>query len=613
MNSNYKKSFFLVLLLVVFAGLNFSFLEPSNNLTDDKARKTKHCKQILKELATVSGLSSIEIPDIEVVDPLKNQSLAIAMFYDEGNPTIQVHEWTYNICMSLLGEESENGLVFIIAHELAHLLKKHEERPLYEQIVKVDSNDIKNSSKTNENIKRSKMDSLIRSFKGLNSKYNIRKNEAEADLHAGFTAYLAGYDTRRAAAIFFDSTYKYFKLDTIKGKYVSKEERKIIVEGTSKQLDTLIHLFEMANLLTIAGQYDIATHCYKYVNKHYSSPALLNNVGLSLMLEASKDAKRKEIPYTLPFTIKTNLITKEVTRGTNSKIDLRIAKLKEAISYFKRVQISHPNNYEAFLNNSIAEYLIYAIRDQSGKSWEDDNKDYIDYAKIFALKAKISIAEQPKSTKALSDIYMMLAILEHASNNQTEAHKYYEASKDKNPINSLLKLNASIVNSESTNTTNHTNSCDKEAIAITKDLTQLYNEFEQAFDINISLGYINDVDSLRFCTKDLDDGTFYNITIRNDNVIQQYYHVYQTNQNFLKPSSCATTNIDSINVLESIYGPPQNMIQSSSGHYKRFLLRDQEFEDNDGFEWQVTDGIMFYSNNSGLIDHRYIYRNELRQ
>ena len=608
MNHHCNKSFFWLFFLVIFGSLHLSFVEPTSELIDDKAKKTRRCQQILKELAVVSGLNSVDLPEIRVVDPLKNQSLAIAMFHDKGQAVIEIENWTYNICTETLGKDSLNGLVFIIAHELVHFIKKHEERHRFQKEIKIDSVDIKDSTiipqKMIDFFNKSPKDSLIRAFRTMVNRYNIRKNEAEADLHAGFIAYLAGYDIREAAPVFFDTTYKYFKLDTEKGKYVSLEERKAIVEMTSKQLDTLVQIFEMANLLTVSGEYGKAVECYKYVRKHYASPALLNNIGVTMILESLQHFDKDMLRYYLPFTLNTSLV-KNNSKGLPSDTSKTnpLVKLNKAIEYFDEVQLRYPKNYEAFLNESIANFLI-AIFNKT-----DDAPDSLNilYAKAAAHKSKNACETGDHSKKALSDIYCMLSIIEHSISNKEQTKHYYNKSKNENELNELLNKNKHIVDNTAVATSfagSSTNSiCDtNELVFGTTTMVNLYDDVNDRWDLSVILKENKLGEKLLFTTKSFDNGKLSNVEVLSNNIVLEFYSVFQTNDLYTMNSACGMKNGMNMERLGPRYGSKPKIIQTRSGSYHNYQLAP--FDDG---PVTFTRGTNFYSANSGKVDRWFIY------
>ena len=636
--------------IMFFAIMSTSFVIPKSTPQEERAKKTRRCELILQELAKVCGLNEIEVPNIDVVSTLKNQNHTIAMYYDEGNPTIQIDEWTYNICISTLGKDSLNGLVFIIAHELAHFIYNHEERLVFEKAIEIDTNDIGTLSKTNkistkaqELIKRSKLETLISSFREMTSKYNIRKNEAEADLHAGFTAYLAGYDVRDASAKFFDSTYHYFKVDSLKGKYISKEERKIIVEGTAKQLDTLIQVFEMANLLSVSGEYQTATLCYKYMNKIYSSPALLNNIGLALILETMEHLDDQVLPYYLPFTLNTNLVKNlpwedlrpeegggwdsgSETEVPSNALDMEedpyeasIYKLKSAIQYFKKIQLRHPKNYEAFLNESIANFLITVF---NYKEPNYNGEDYIRYAKAAAFKAK-AISMELHYDKAISDVYCMLAILDDYTENYEKAVDHYNNCKLFNDKNFLLEKNKHIIekesywdiffrnNKDSSYVDSLTNSIweEKEMFVGDKPPRTFFTEhdsFAIVSNFNVLLRKTVEGESWVFTSTIFEKGKLFNIELLDNNVVREYYTVFQTNDLYTQSSACGIQIGTDMENLEEKYGKDPKTLQTKSGSYLNYQMVPIE-------NWTevFVSGTIFYTANSGIVDRWFMYEKKV--
>jgi len=620
MTTNNRKTIFTLFIPIALLALNTAHIPPIAPAGKTLAQKTKHCQELIKELAQTSGLKSIDIPKVEVVQTLPNQSLAIAMF-DDKPPTISVHEWTYDFCMdpnhTMLGKDSLDGLVFILSHELAHVIKKHTDRQLYQKSVDISVNDIERKSAP-----KNSLDSLIRMYRGLSTRYNIRKNEAEADLYAGFTAYLAGYNTRQAGIKLLESAYKVFELKTERGKYVSLAERKTIVEETGKQLDTLIQVFEMANLLTMAGEYDIATTCYKYINHRYSSPALLNNVGLSIVLETTEFLDTDMVPYFLPFSINTSLVKikgKDVPvagdGGDVGFIDLSenpnkvkeiVNDLKLAIGYFKDIQVSNPDDYQSYLNESIANMLIHVFRSQLKNELFSDTEDYKQYAIAAALKAKNAIEFGSPSDKALSDIYMMLSILAHYEGNTEQTNTYYERSKSLNGNNSLVSLNEDVLKGNELPETNTALSsfnsiCDTfEMINGNQEFADLF-EGISSWDMNLTLVEGSE-EKILFQSESFNTGTLFNVSVTKNGVEQKYHTVYQINESYSHNTACNISKQDSMSRLTFTYGKRPQVLQSLNGTFHSYNSRP---ESDNGSKY--TNGIIFYSNNTALVDRWYLF------
>jgi hypothetical protein len=392
----------------------------------------------------------------------------------------------------------------------------------------------------------------------------------------------------------------------------------------------------MGNLLTMAGEYEMATNCYTYINKFYSSPALLNNIGLSIMLETTLDADNEILPYNLPYTIDVNFIdlpdkappmdgdgTTSPILGALHWVESALNKLNIAMDYFKSVQISHPGSYEAFLNQSIAEYLIYAYSTADIAHLRLETDDYLNYAITSAHKAKNSILFEKDSDKAMSDIYMMLAILEHANKNQEKVNEYYEWSKDKNPKSGFIKSNKFIIDPEAGQSGTISQSsfnthCDKaEKVFGTTDISDFFNDHVESLDLDLAIGFLKsnsnqNLGQIQFSSKKFATGCLYNISIYQNGVENHYYSIFETNDDYPNKSACQMSIKDSISRLEITYGKNPRILESSSGSYRSYNQRpiDEKFSDDE--RWTATYGTIFYSNNSELVDKWYLFKKAKR-
>lgn len=626
MHSNRHLQIYSVFVLIFVVIIGSSAI---NHSIDDNVpieKKTERCKQMLAKLAKVSGLKSIEIPDIEVVKKLKNGNLAIAMFINETRPKIQIHKYTYDICMEDLGKDSLNCLAFILGHELTHYTKKHLDRQLF-----VTQDSIFKATTKNVIKDRSALDSIARLYRGISEKFNIRKNESEADLYAGFTAYLAGYNTKHAGPKFLEFAYSDFELNTGQGKYVSLAERQEIARKTGEKLDTLIRVFEMGNLLSIAGEYDMATTCYTYIKEYFSSPALLNNIGLSIMLSTTDHADNEILPYNLPYTIDVNFIelpdkappidgdgTSEPIIGALHWVEPSLKKLNAAIDYFKSVQLTHPSNYEAYLNQSIAEYLIYTYSTADITVGRIGTDDHLTYAFAAAHKAKNLLLFDEQKKKALSDVFMMLAVLEHTRANQEMVVKYYDLCKDENANNSFLKSNKFMVEPEigvsgTTRNSSFNTDCSEETETISNLGVNTFFNAIDSFDIDLNLGFIDNINSpvdlqVTFKSKSFDIGYIYNISLFDTGVKKQDYTVFETNENYPGKSACNMKTGQSLSRLEIAYGENPRMLESSAGTYRSFSKQPIDESRTDGSKWKGVEGAIFYSNNSEKVDRWYMFK-----
>ena len=588
---------FIKILLILFS-LNSTYLVAKPDPYLEKA--TRRCETILSELGKASGLKSFELPRVEVVEQLPNSSLAIAMYNDEDGPTISIHKYTYQICMEDMGKDSLNGLAFILAHELAHVTKKHLVRQLYFEEEEVTEDEgFSMATASIMRTQRSSLDSIIHIYRGISEKFNIRKNEAEADLYAGFTAYLAGYETKAAGPFFLQRAYEDFSLSTKKGKYVSLEERKEIVIKAGEKLDTLIQIFEMANVLTVAGNYKMATHCYKYINQFYTSPAIINNIGLSLILE-TMEAVGDDFKYYPPFTINTTFSKEpEISHPDNNAgwgqvgsiivgkdISWIYPKLEEANRYFKQVQISHPSSYEAYLNESIANFLIAYFKTHDRK-YEDLN-DFMLYAKSAAHRARRAIvSDQDTIHKALSDTYCMLAIIEDFDLNFEDALKHMSRASSIDSSNFILSLNSKVGYQDWQDENEMTawqesvesnSKCDSENSPISwNPLRKEYDDINNSWDIKLKIGAIETGDIL-YQEKALEEGTFKAVVLNFARVDYEHYLIKEFGPGTSKETECEVNIGDDVSHLKSQYGDHPKTLQTNSGSYLNYH-QDPRFGD----------------------------------
>ena len=116
-------------LTVVILILGSTFTSPETISTTEVIsieEKEKHCKVIFDKLKRARGLLGAEKPTLSMKERLPNPRFKLAM----ANPTtglITIEEGTYDLCMTM-GDDAENALAFILAHELSHFTRKHNVR-----------------------------------------------------------------------------------------------------------------------------------------------------------------------------------------------------------------------------------------------------------------------------------------------------------------------------------------------------------------------------------------------------------------------------------------------------------------------------------------------------
>ncbi len=304
---------FLLFLLLLIEPTNIS----TENIPESNSAAEDECIQILAKLKRAKGLNVENKPFIKLVNNLPNPAFKLAMASTDG--IIYLEERTYRLCKTELQDESEDALAFIIAHELAHYTEKHVVRHRYTDKFKEMDQDSNFVNLLSENVEaeqnQNTLDSLMAIYREIATRHQIRNNEAEADLEAGFTAYLAGYHTKKAGPDFLRLVYESFPdISRSDDKYVSLDERIMIAERAGLKLDTLIAVFEAGNYLSMIKEYDLALQCYEYVSRSYQSKELLNNMGVLALkkMMTEIDLSWMDVGYILPVNIELDLVQFDV-------------------------------------------------------------------------------------------------------------------------------------------------------------------------------------------------------------------------------------------------------------------------------------------------------------
>ena len=618
---------------IIFTGLIglfflFSFAETEKK---DLDTKTQHCQEILAELAAAKGLSKNQVPDIEVVETLSDSRVAIGMFEKEPKWKISLHEWTYDICFKKLGKDSLNGLAFIIAHELSHQVNNHTVRQLYFK----ESNVSQNAGfvqLTSEHVADStELDRVIRQYNTVSERFRIRKNEAEADLEAGFMAYLAGYDTKEAGAEFLKTAYRVFEIDTHDGLYVSLDERSEIIRRTGMKLDTLIAVFEGANNLAVIGEHDFAAHCYAYVAKFFESKSILNNIGLMKILAVSKGLSPEEVKYELPVTLETQMIERfknfipepDTTGETSAIISIDntesyrlIVKLDEAIAYLNKALLLDPSYHVARINLAVAQYLHFCARETDMMGYPD-TEDWLFYseAELRKLKNSLELDHTDKSKKYLSDVWGLMAVLKQVQKDTITADSLLNISLNLNPENRVSQQNKIIFDQDETEN-EALDSGGQKAISLCdqRELIHGHLTFDQYledsisnYDLSLSVwkekSNLFSLDTFYLDFKETDAGKWYELSILNFSV-KERFRFFQTNNNYTKSTACGFTKEMKTSKINARYGLRPELLQKSNG--SSLMYKQSPFEDDEN-NVVFTDGIIFNLDLKGQVAHWTIF------
>ncbi len=272
---------------------------------------------------------------------------------ERGEPIIIIGEKFIEIARSF-GPDSCNALAHVLGHEFAHVV-------LHQNHF----SDVGTGYAS---------DSLNQIYKNL--EFSLRESvyERQADEYAAFYSTVAGYNTENIGGKLLDSIYKKFELsDSLLSQYPKLSERKQIVMESYEQMSVLKTVFDDALLSLMTGKYEMAgVFLNTIIREKYTSSEIYNNLGLSYLLDVIDDVDTLEFPYFFPVQIdfNTNLKT-EKERGFSVNDEL---KLKDAIECFdKAIGNSKNNNYKAYLNKAIAEFLL-GNYDAMESSLDETNK-----------------------------------------------------------------------------------------------------------------------------------------------------------------------------------------------------------------------------------------------
>ncbi len=441
-----------ILLLFCFLISNISL---SNVIKLPEESKSEHCLRIFNKLKATKALLPDGPPFFHLVRRLPNQNFSIAMITGSN---IFMDEPTYDECMKM-GKEADNALAFILAHELAHFTKEHLVRHRY---IEEDKADRKMELLKAVGTSELAHDANEEDFDEIMNRYEIKHNEVEADIEAGFMSYLAGYESLEAGANCLDRLYAKFNLKKEGGNYASLEERKDIVRKAVRELDTLVKVFEASNMALLVDEKEIAQSGYEYVLNHFDSPLLHNNIGASLIMDFVNNSEI-DIPYKFPLVFEFKLPTegtivftddpemmermKQMERQRFLTYLENIKTCKKSLEHFNKAIQLNPEYHIAYLNRAITYYVAHRV--QQDFDFDETNKDYLYHGIASATSAKqLLIQDTSKNKKALSDAYNVLAALHFEANDEAKAKINIEEAESLFPNRFITFINKEVINGE---------------------------------------------------------------------------------------------------------------------------------------------------------------------
>lgn len=420
--------------------------------------KHETVQRIFNDLKAAKGIFPHEEPQLIFEPVFVGTDNFIFAYIDYAKSEIHLEEMIYDVCVRDLGADSLNGIAFMLGHELAHFLNRHEnvshhsprensslmgDRVLVEilkgRIQDVDSTMLANISTSIHH-------------------YNEREGEAIADLEGGFISYLAGYSSDRTEptlpSLFLEKIYMAAEADTDMKGYPKLEERQAIASSSKTVLDSLIHLYEMGNALASIEHYEEALTYYEILTRTFESREIYNNMGVNAFLDASKCFLPEYLPKKIPITLDVDSRLEGGTRGDDLGYDdaVRARKLNVAIRYFEKAAQMDDEYPIALLNLSVTRLLraiSFKVPVDSTNMDLTAFQNQLLLAKAAAVQGEMGAkrmierlknhhAQQAKMKNILSNIYIQLASIAGLENKPAEKEAWNKAAAEVDANNIFL-------------------------------------------------------------------------------------------------------------------------------------------------------------------------------
>lgn len=328
---------------------------------------------IVTNLYEVMGDKTLKKPNIRI-----STTATFGAKFESSKNLIVVEQKLYNICTTF-GKDSLSALAFVIGHELGHF-HYQEDGVSY----------IEKDNHIHENI----------------------AEEHNADVYGMFNAYLAGYESLDIIPNLIDEIYKEYSLkNTISKDYPSLTHRKATAIEVLEEVKELINIFELANYLSIIGEYEYAITAYERIAEKYKGREIYNNLGLAYLLEAINFTEKNHEPYLYPLEIdsrKRLQKAKPVSGGKSLSIRERRIQLKllsDAIKNFNKVGRLDPN-YGINDINKVCALLLMGKTDEAIIYFDNKVKHYKS-EKTLLLSSLIEVVKG--NEEAAAKIWQTLA------------------------------------------------------------------------------------------------------------------------------------------------------------------------------------------------------------
>ncbi|EGV43616.2 hypothetical protein BZARG_2644 [Bizionia argentinensis JUB59] len=273
------------------------FLIYSESFAQTSLTEKEQITTVFNKLVAAYG-NSKTAPKLKITSSKQRKTPAV--YYVSPVPTISVDKNLLLIC-NRFGEDSENALSIIIAHELAHYYNDH-----------TFCTDFAFAVRKEESVFSSKLKAL--------SKTEKLALETEADHKGLFYSCMAGYKPFDVYPQLLDAIYQFYDLADANNGYPTKNERKAINLQAQKKINELYTVFLEGVRANKKEDYDTAITSFEILNNYFPSRENYNNLGVIRTLKAlkyhplSRVAFKNPERFLYPLGIDTNSRLQQASR-----------------------------------------------------------------------------------------------------------------------------------------------------------------------------------------------------------------------------------------------------------------------------------------------------------
>ncbi|GAM09470.1 hypothetical protein OR1_01749 [Geobacter sp. OR-1] len=243
--------------------------------------------------------------------------------------------------MGRLGPDRDNGIAFLLGHELTHYYMRH-------GWVGDFGNAFVSTDMGKQMIKAATYEDAV-------------KRETEADYFGGFYSFLAGYDTLSVGPRVLDALYAEYRIPDKIDNYPSRNERKAITERSAADLARLIPLFDTSTRLLVAGKYEDAGRLLSHLASIFPSREICTNAGVAYAQAAVALFRPGSVKYAYPFEFDADTRLKGnrlKTRGIDDQAEKRSQLLLTAQEWFEQAIRQDKRYATAYVNLASVQSLL---------------------------------------------------------------------------------------------------------------------------------------------------------------------------------------------------------------------------------------------------------------